>query len=423
MELIEAGVFGTPAKRGGPTTMAGMISPFGGRVTAEYMGYPGHAGIDIAPPIPQTVGGEVFAPFDGIAHKVVRWSTPGNKTSTWAPGRTGNGFLLETPGDGMGYGFNHMKPVGGIEEGTRIRQGQLIGHLDRSGNMTGPHLHFERWKSWRDPSSHTNPRIDFTYFGIAPGSTPKIASTPSTPPTTTAQAWVKAAQGYLKDMGYYLGKLDGIPGPMFTGAVRDFQRSFGLYEDGQWGKVTDGKVHEVLSYKTPSLLVDGVEGKMTVVAEQWAWRATGHYEGWIDGVRGELVVRSEQQFLTDCGYDAGPADGVFGERSVKAEQTWLKHTTKTYTYGVDGVRGKDSVKGLQRALNSQLVKLHTYNEPTAPAPKPTPVPKPTPQPEPTPPPTEEDKVIDELDPSEYPSLQEFADAVADELARRLSRKD
>lgn len=46
------------------------------------------------------------------------------------------------------YGFvttyNHMSAFGkGIKEGSRVRQGQVIGYLGSSGLSTGPHLHYE----------------------------------------------------------------------------------------------------------------------------------------------------------------------------------------------------------------------------------------------------------------------------------------
>jgi murein DD-endopeptidase MepM/ murein hydrolase activator NlpD len=69
----------------------------------------------------------------------------------------GNGVVIKAGWDG-GYGrrveiehangyittYSHMSGFGdGIEEGRRVRQGQVIGYLGSSGLSTGPHLHYE----------------------------------------------------------------------------------------------------------------------------------------------------------------------------------------------------------------------------------------------------------------------------------------
>ena len=40
--------------------------------------------------------------------------------------------------------YNHMSRFGrGINEGVRVKQGQIVGYLGASGLATGPHLHYE----------------------------------------------------------------------------------------------------------------------------------------------------------------------------------------------------------------------------------------------------------------------------------------
>lgn len=47
-------------------------------------------------------------------------------------------------GDNITTLYAHMRSLGkGIKNGTRVKQGQTIGHVGSSGMVTGPHLHYE----------------------------------------------------------------------------------------------------------------------------------------------------------------------------------------------------------------------------------------------------------------------------------------
>ncbi|KRW83935.1 peptidoglycan DD-metalloendopeptidase family protein [Marinobacter sp. P4B1] len=47
-------------------------------------------------------------------------------------------------GDNISTLYAHMSKLGkGIKNGTRVKQGQTIGHVGSSGMVTGPHLHYE----------------------------------------------------------------------------------------------------------------------------------------------------------------------------------------------------------------------------------------------------------------------------------------
>jgi murein DD-endopeptidase MepM/ murein hydrolase activator NlpD len=96
-------------------------------------------------------------------HPVLRYSKMHTGVD-WANGRigtpiiaAGHGTVIKAGWD-TGYGrrveiqhangyvttYSHMSTFGrGIEEGARVRQGQVIGTIGNTGLSTGPHLHYE----------------------------------------------------------------------------------------------------------------------------------------------------------------------------------------------------------------------------------------------------------------------------------------
>ena len=86
-------------------------------------------------------------------HTGVDWSnrvgTPilaaGNGTVVMAEWSSGYGRRVEIQhANGYMTTYSHMSGFArGIQDGTRVRQGQLIGYLGSSGLSTGPHLHYE----------------------------------------------------------------------------------------------------------------------------------------------------------------------------------------------------------------------------------------------------------------------------------------
>lgn len=224
-------------KEATPMTIT-MCSPFEGRLTSNHGdggGYKGHRGMDIAPPKPGQTGMPIYAAFSGWIVRMERKAKAGNKNSTWARGRTGDGMAVRNK-DGEGNGYNHMYPLAGLEIGDWVNVGDLIGHNNTSGNQTGPHLHFEMWSSYKDDYSDYDPQIVFKKHKIKPGSAPvrpgKLPvnqSAPSTVKPTASKPTVSKpkpsapakpkgydpkVEAYQKRQVYYPGlKKDGIDGP------------------------------------------------------------------------------------------------------------------------------------------------------------------------------------------------------------------
>ncbi|HTN62896.1 MAG TPA: M23 family metallopeptidase, partial [Devosia sp.] len=86
-----------------------------------------HTGVDLA----ARSGTPIYAAGDGVVEFHGWQSGYGNKIEI----KHVNGF--ETA-------YAHMSRYEpGIQVGTRVRQGQLIGYVGSTGYATGPHLHFE----------------------------------------------------------------------------------------------------------------------------------------------------------------------------------------------------------------------------------------------------------------------------------------
>lgn len=86
-----------------------------------------HTGVDWSAPI----GTPIFAAGNGVIIKSGRESGYGNRIEIQHP----NGYVTT---------YNHMSGFArGMNEGARVRQGQVVGYLGMTGLATGPHLHYE----------------------------------------------------------------------------------------------------------------------------------------------------------------------------------------------------------------------------------------------------------------------------------------
>lgn len=111
-----------------------------------YRGEPGayHSGVDVA----GGAGAPVSAPADGV---VVLAAAD-------KPFTLEGHLLIIDHGMGLNSAFLHLSRID-VKEGERVRQGQRVGAIGKSGRTTGPHLHWAvKWRSARvDPVSLTGP--------------------------------------------------------------------------------------------------------------------------------------------------------------------------------------------------------------------------------------------------------------------------
>ncbi|MBM6622684.1 peptidoglycan DD-metalloendopeptidase family protein [Micrococcaceae bacterium RIT802] len=147
-----------------------MINPVPGWVSSEWSRNrvnpatgvrTSHAGIDIAAPI----GTLVRAAFAGRVISVRTGSYNGDP-HLWKGVKSGNHVLIENS-DGACQYYGHLNTTGEYE-GDWVEAGEIIGTVGKTGQVTGPHLHFECWSN-DDLNSHFNPRILFERYGLEPG--------------------------------------------------------------------------------------------------------------------------------------------------------------------------------------------------------------------------------------------------------------
>jgi hypothetical protein len=94
-----------------------------------------HAGTDYAAPI----GTPIRSIADGV---IIR------SKKTWSAGN----FLVIRHDDGHETKYLHMdQKARGMDEGVRVRQGEVIGTVGKTGRVTGPHLHYEMRDQWGTP--------------------------------------------------------------------------------------------------------------------------------------------------------------------------------------------------------------------------------------------------------------------------------
>ena len=131
------GVAGTAALGGA----ADMAAPAAGKITTKFGAKSGsdiwkgrpHTGDDYA----GKLGDPIYAAMDGIAFD----DSPGADYGKYVEIDHGNGFQTL---------YAHMDSSN-VSPGQKIRKGDLIGRIGKTGNTTGPHLHFEVRRGKNNP--------------------------------------------------------------------------------------------------------------------------------------------------------------------------------------------------------------------------------------------------------------------------------
>lgn len=105
----------------------GLVHPLPGSViTTQWMGYPGHTGMDFAKP----QGTPIQAAAAGIVSKQFYHVNYGNMVDL-------------NHGAGFSTRYAHMLANVAVRLGQAVKAGQVVGYEGSTGNSTGPHLHFE----------------------------------------------------------------------------------------------------------------------------------------------------------------------------------------------------------------------------------------------------------------------------------------
>ncbi|MFJ6611599.1 peptidoglycan-binding protein [Streptomyces sp. NPDC091289] len=188
--------------------------PAGGHYGAPRGGA-SHAGQDVS----NSTGTAVHAAAAGT---VVRRSWGGG-----LPGRTGNALVIAHGSNQYTY-YGHLSAYR-VALNAKVTAGQRIADMGATGNVTGPHLHFETHTG--SLGTTVNPVGFLAARGV------DLAGGWSRIDPGASGATVVVMQHLMTQRGHAL-VADGQYGSVSAEAVKRFQRSKGLAADGQVGPAT-----------------------------------------------------------------------------------------------------------------------------------------------------------------------------------------
>lgn len=256
-----AGLAGTtPAYAAGTAAMNGDwcnpalgYFPTGGHYGAPRGNY-GHEGQDVT----NNVGTGVYAAAAGT---VIRRSWGGGLA-----GRTGEALVI-SHGNNVYSFYGHLSAYHvGLD--ASVSAGQLIADMGATGNVTGPHLHFETHTGGLSSTGTSTDPVPFmSGRGVDLG-----GGWPRIDPEANGER-VKSIQHLMNQRGADL-EIDGYYGPVSVDVVQEFQSDQGLVADGQVGPETwpeivygldtgssDGShvrgLQEAMNKRSAGVLVDG----------------------------------------------------------------------------------------------------------------------------------------------------------------------
>lgn len=206
--------FAATAKNGRWANPALGHFPAGGHYGASRGGA-AHAGQDVS----NSTGTGVYAAAAGT---VVRRAWGGGLT-----GRTGNALVV-SHGSGQYTYYGHLSAYR-VALNATVAAGQRIADMGATGNVTGPHLHFETHSGGLGVTA--NPVTFMAARGVDLG-----GGWPRIDPGASGKT-VVAIQYLMAKRGYGL-LADGQYGSVSSTAVKAFQKAKGLVADGQVGPAT-----------------------------------------------------------------------------------------------------------------------------------------------------------------------------------------
>jgi hypothetical protein len=255
--------------------------PNGGHYGAPRPAGP-HAGQDVT----NSTGTAVYAAAGGT---VIRRQWGGG-----LGGRTGNALVISHGGGRYTY-YGHLS-VYRVSLNQRVAAGQRIADMGATGNVTGPHLHFELHVGGLGPT--TDPVTYLRARGVDLG-----GGWPSIDPGAGGST-VSVIQYLMNQRGHDL-VVDGAYGSISVAAVKKFQSASGLVADGQVGPKTWPKLvyslrqghsgdhvrglQQALNKRSAGLRIDGDFGSVTNTAVRNYQSANRLV---VDGVAGAITWRA-----------------------------------------------------------------------------------------------------------------------------------
>lgn len=137
---------------GNPLDPNDTTRKYAGKDFPRYSDGTGHAGIDLNASTASIKEGDPVYAMDGGVVKTVGTCAYNRDDSRYysasgCPDANGLGIYIDH-GNGYTTNYLHFKSrINGIKVGTKIKKGQLIGYIGKTGNASGVHLHISLYKN------------------------------------------------------------------------------------------------------------------------------------------------------------------------------------------------------------------------------------------------------------------------------------